>query len=126
MSFYLDKKFAQILKDCNEIGWDGYGAKVITPETIAVAKVFASLVDAYMPILNEDEPMPCNDNVIGFEWEVEPNHKNWLIVCVGEESCYYASSFRGLPGYKGKFQMPDVPPIIFTLLERIKLEKEAQ
>lgn len=125
MSYFLNKKFAQILKDCNEIGWDGYGAKIITPETIADAKVFAKLVESYIPLLEEDEPAPCNDNVIGFEWEVTPRG-SWLIVCVGVEGCYYASSFRGMPEYKGRFDMPHVPPIILYLLERIKLEKEAK
>lgn len=65
----LCAKLDNVMLDCQQAGWDGYGAEPVTPATHAAAKRF---IRSLPPGFPTPELAPDPDGCINFEWHRSP------------------------------------------------------
>lgn len=58
---------ARVARECARDGWDGYGAKAITPETCSRAQAFLNDLPPWMPA---PDIVPETDGEIAIEWYI--------------------------------------------------------
>ncbi len=72
--------------DCDEDGWDGYGAKAMTPEAYSNASCLIQLLPSSIV---PPEIGPTNDGNVAFDWSNGPK-KSVTLVINGFGDIYYA------------------------------------
>ena len=92
-----------VYEDCKLPGWDGYGSRAVTLETMESALQFqeAVPVDVLKPAI-----VPEPDGRIGFEWH--NTRGEWLIVSIGSDlgDIIYASCFSSTQVYSSEHEFP--------------------
>lgn len=111
----LDADLNNLMHDCQEAGWDGYGAEAITTEAYFRARRFIESLPAGIPIpaLSAD-PEGC----VTFEWQVSP--RRLLLVSVHPDyRIDYAALFGSAKSYGTEPFFDKFPAILGDLVRRV-------
>lgn len=105
-----------LLSECSNVNWDGYGAMPITTAALLDAVMFISSMPKWLP---HPEIVPENTGDIGFQWDFG-KRKKFAVSLRGNNSISYAgllgagSKISGKEGYNGV-----LPKTILDNIKRI-------
>ncbi len=105
----------EVMLDCHQPGWDGYGAEAVTPEAYQLAQRFIDSLPAGIsrPALSAD-PYGC----VTFEWQVSPRR----LVLVSVHPDYrvdYAALFGSAKSYGNEPFFGKFPDRLGDLVRRV-------
>jgi hypothetical protein len=107
----LQNEIRNIVTECSELGWDGYGAVPVSEHSAMEAILFANNLP---PTVSTPEVIPEPNGRIGLEWRT---HENTYVVSFrGDQTLLYAGIFADKTRLHGTQILSGGIPILTALI----------
>jgi hypothetical protein len=115
MGYFKLKMFGEILEECSEPNWDGYGAEPVSPISVIRAAHFCALLPKGIP---QPDVVPETDGMATLEWNTKLGDLS--ISFTDGEDIHFAGMYAKERPFSGTAQFTTkIPAEILTLTERI-------